>query len=305
MVHIDEHESRTTDHLTVPPGAVVVAFDGSAAAREAVHWAAAEAVGRGRPLRLVHALSWPGPELAGLELPPAVLDPRGARQAAASTLALAVRRCREEAPGIDVAGAVLPGDVVALVTVAVAEADLLVLGACGQTDAAQVLLGSSADRLVRTVARPVVVVRDRPARDAGPVVIGVDGSPASEGAVRFGFDVAARRGHDVVAVHAWSDVPLAALTGRADLDREEFRERAAAVLATRIADEERRYRGVRVQPVPVADHPAPALLEHAPGAALLVVGRHGRAGSASGALGSVSHAVAAYARCPVAVVGAA
>ncbi|MHA6794246.1 universal stress protein [Pseudonocardia bannensis] len=53
----------------------------------------------------------------------------------------------------------------------------------------------------------------------------------------------------------------------------------------------------------VLDRPAQTLLDEAAGAALLVVGRHGRARGGEALLGSVSHAVLHYARCPVAVVG--
>lgn len=37
------------------------------------------------------------------------------------------------------------------------------------------------------------------------MVVGVDGSPASEKAVRIAFEEASFRGVDLVAVHAWSD----------------------------------------------------------------------------------------------------
>jgi nucleotide-binding universal stress UspA family protein len=287
----------------LPAGAVVVAFDGSEPARDAANWAAHEVAGTGRPLRLVHALRWPPPGLADLGLPPAALDMGAARQTALAGIELAVTRCRQQAPDLDIEGSVLAGDAVESLTRAAAEADLLVLGASGQTGDPKVLLGSSAGELLRTVTRPVVVVRDRPPRGRGPVVIGVDGSPSSDRAVRFGFELAARRGHDVVAVHAWSDIPLAALTGRVDLDRQELAERAAALLSTRIAEAERRYREVRVHAVTSTDHPAQALLDRAEGAALLVVGRHGRARSRA-PLGNVSHAIAHYAPCPVAVIGA-
>ncbi|SOC49581.1 Nucleotide-binding universal stress protein, UspA family [Blastococcus aggregatus] len=288
--------------LDLPPGAVVVAFDGSVPAREAAHWAAREVAGAERPLRLLHALHWPRHELADLDLPASALDVDRMARAATTTMALAVDRCRRETPGTDVEGEVVLGNAVEVLRKAAADAALLVLGASGQTDTPQVLLGSSADELLRTAGAPVVVVRDRPTRAPGPVVIGVDGSPASERAVAFGFELAAARGHDVVAVHTWSDIPLAALSGLVDLDRDELAERAAAFLSARIGEAERRHRDVRVHTATAADHPARALLDHAAGAALLVVGRHGRARSGA-PMGSVCHAVAHYARCPVAVVG--
>jgi nucleotide-binding universal stress UspA family protein len=55
--------------------------------------------------------------------------------------------------------------------------------------------------------------------------------------------------------------------------------------------------------VVVLDRPVLALLERAGGAALLVVGRHGRAGGGATPLGSVGHEVLHYAPCPVLLVG--
>jgi nucleotide-binding universal stress UspA family protein len=60
---------------------------------------------------------------------------------------------------------------------------------------------------------------------------------------------------------------------------------------------------VPVEDVVVVDRPAGALLSHAADAALLVVGRHGRAGMVDTPLGSVCHAVLHYAPCPVLIVG--
>ena len=76
-----------------------------------------------------------------------------------------------------------------------------------------------------------------------------------------------------------------------------------ALLADRLDDVLSRYPGVVVDEVVVLDRPVRALLERADRAALLVVGRHGRAGGSDTPLGSVSHAVLHYAPCPVLLVG--
>jgi nucleotide-binding universal stress UspA family protein len=216
---------------------------------------------------------------------------------------VALRRCRQHAPGIEADGELVPGDAVEVLSEVAARADVLVLGACGQSAVPSVLLGSTAGELLRRVSTPVVVVRYSPGTSAvGRVVVGVDGSPDSEVALRFAIAVAARHRWEVTAVHAWSDIPLEALTGRADLDRAELQEHAAARLAARLAAARPAESDVPIHQVATVDHPAAALLTHAVGASLLVVGRHGRSRTEP-PMGSVSHAVAYYAACPVAVVG--
>jgi nucleotide-binding universal stress UspA family protein len=122
-------------------------------------------------------------------------------------------------------------------------------------------------------------------------------------AVQSGFDVAARRDLGVVAVHAWSDLPLETLGLRVDVDGERGRADAAVLLAEQLAEARSRFPQVQVDEVVALDRPARTLLNRATGAALLVVGRHGRARGADTPLGSVCHAVLHYAPCPVLLTG--
>jgi nucleotide-binding universal stress UspA family protein len=98
---------------------------------------------------------------------------------------------------------------------------MLVLGGSGQPASPQVLLGSSAAELTRRVTSPVVAVREALTRQSGArrIIVGVDGLAASAGAVHCGFDTAARRGLDVIAVHVWSDLPLSRHSERASRSR--------------------------------------------------------------------------------------
>lgn len=286
------------------PDPLLVAFDGSPPARQALRWAVRDAAASGRSVHLVDVLRWPVPELEGLGLPATALDGAAARRTAEAAVAQAVRRCGDQAPGVEVTGEVCEGDAVASLQEHRSEAGLLVLGASGQTGSDRVLLGSTASELLRNAGGTVVIVRGSGGAPHGPVVIGVDGSPESVRALRLGFEHAHRLHRPVVVVHAWSDIPLAALAGHVDLDRGEVRERATAVLATRIADLHHEHPDVQVTTTVAADRPVDALLAQADTAELLVVGRHGRARSV-GPLGSVSHALAHYAPCAVAVVSTA
>ncbi|MGV8874497.1 MAG: universal stress protein, partial [Rhodococcus sp. (in: high G+C Gram-positive bacteria)] len=64
----------------------------------------------------------------------------------------------------------------------------------------------------------------------------------------------------------------------------------------------RRHPTVPVRAVLVKDRPVQALLDHAQGAQLLVIGSHGRGGFPGMMLGSTSRTVIARALCPVTVV---
>lgn len=76
-------------------------------------------------------------------------------------------------------------------------------------EVAGLFAGVSASRLSSSAACPIVVVRGP--HDAGPVVVGVDGSPLSEEALAWAFEEAANRKVPLVALHAWHDGDVAGL----------------------------------------------------------------------------------------------
>jgi nucleotide-binding universal stress UspA family protein len=283
---------------------VLLAHDGSAASHAAARWAAATAVGTGRVLRVATIRRWPVPELGGLGLPSHALDVEHAERTAAGALDSALRLCRGIAPEAELHGEVLAGDPVELLAELADAAALLVLGAAGQTAHPLVLLGSTAAELARRVATPLAVIRREPAGPpAAPVVVGVDGSPASAAATWAAFAAAARDGRPVEAVHAWSDLPVAALGADVPVDPERARADAAGLLDEQLAEARRQYPDVAVRTVVAVERPTSILLDRARGAALLVVGRRGRAHATGTPLGSVSHAVLHYAPCPVLLTG--
>lgn len=141
------------------------------------------------------------------------------------------------------------------------------------------------------------------------IVVGVDGSEHGSAALRFAVEEARLRQATLVAVHAWSYVPLAPIqTGydtmelpptfvAEDLEREE--QAARALLDGALAG---LPEGVEVERRVVAGSADDAILEEAAGAALIVVGSHGHGRLASALLGSVSSRVIGHAPCPVVVV---
>jgi nucleotide-binding universal stress UspA family protein len=183
------------------------------------------------------------------------------------------------------------------------KADMVVVGSRGRGGFAELVVGSTAVALTARAHCPVIVVRGKETVD-GPIVVGVDGSPASEAALAFAYDMAARRKAELVAVHVWSDV-VSVWGGSVpipDLDWDAVATDERIVLSERLAGWRERYPDTAVRQVVHEDRPAQRLITEAEGAQLLVVGSLGRGALANALLGSVSHALLHHAPCPVAIV---
>lgn len=285
---------------------VVVGIDGSESAMHATRWAAREAARRDVPLRLVHVCSLQPVRHPRQVAPPpeyhaAVLDQGRHWLTEASAAAHHV------VPGLPVVTdlhAGIPAD--ALVAES-QDAQLMVLGSRGMGGFTSLLVGSVAVALSAHGHCPVVVMHSSTVDGAppagGPVVVGVDGSELSDAAVTFAFEEAAARGVPLVAVHTWLDVNAAGawavLPNTIDWDWVQKEEEK--LLAERLVAWRDKFAGVEVRPVVVRDRPDRALLEHAAGAQLIVVGTRGRNALTGMGLGSVSQTLLHHAQCPVAV----
>lgn len=146
----------------------------------------------------------------------------------------------------------------------------------------------------------VAVIRDEelPDPQLAPVLLGIDGSPASELATQIAFDEASRRGVDLVAIHAWSD---AALSEVFEIDWPSVEEETQRNLAESLAGWRARYLDVIVHRLIARDRPAQHLINKSETAQLVVVGSHGRGGLIRMLLGSVSNAVLHSVKVPVIV----
>lgn len=137
-------------------------------------------------------------------------------------------------------------------------------------------------------------------RDDHPVVLGVDGTPAGEGAIGYAFEAADRRAVPLVAVHVWRDElddpewsPAFADVDPAEQERE--------LLSERLAGWSGRFPDVEVTRVLDDEQPVRALVARSLQASLLVVGTRGKV-RVPGRWGSVAGAVMHEAQCPVVMV---
>ena len=282
---------------------ILVAVDGSSESDAAVRWATDEAVLHHAPITLAHVVvpvvtSWPVRSLQG-EFNQWQED--NARQVLDQAEKM-VRAGRDESALPDVRTEILHDyDVPALVA-ASKQAQMVVVGSRGLGAVGRAVLGSVSSGLVHHARCPVAIVHADQARApdrTSPVLLGIDGSPASEAATALAFDEASRRRVDLVALHAWSDVGVFPIVG---MDWHEHEDEGHEVLGERLAGWQEQYPDVHVRRRIVCDKPARWLIEESQQAQLVVVGSHGRGGFPGMLLGSVGSAVAQGAKAPVIVV---
>ncbi|MEV6978962.1 universal stress protein [Kitasatospora sp. NPDC093806] len=142
------------------------------------------------------------------------------------------------------------------------------------------------------------------ANSANPrIVVGVDGSPAAEQALRWAVDYARLAGGSIHAIAAW-EYPAFYGWGGTSVPAPEFNpeELAGKTLSESVARVVGTEPAVRITESVLPGNAAQALLEAAAGAALLVVGSRGLGGFSGALLGSVSRHLTEHAPCPVVVV---
>ena len=172
--------------------------------------------------------------------------------------------------------------------------DAIVVGSRGLTAIQRLLLGSTAENVVRHASCPVLVVRNGPLKRTRKVLLPVDWDEGSKAAVRYAV---ARAGKDVklLAIHA---------IGFPRLIETEFADELSAD-----APSSRKLRkfldGLGAKGVPakvVLGEPAEAILDAAHDFDLVVIATRGRKGAARAVLGSVAEKVVRRNEGPVLVV---
>jgi nucleotide-binding universal stress UspA family protein len=177
-----------------------------------------------------------------------------------------------------------------------ARAEMLVVGSRGQGGFAGLPVGSVSSQVAAHAHGRIVVVRGHwrrvPTHAPALIVVGTEGSAASEPAVEFAFEEAVHHSTALLAVCALADAPGNLGCAREIEDSFEHlisrwgKEHPEVVVGRHISQGCART----------------ALLDAAGEAQLLVVGARGRGGIEGMMLGSVSTALLQHAPCPVVIV---
>jgi nucleotide-binding universal stress UspA family protein len=257
---------------------VVVGLDGSPSSAAALKVAAAEALARGVPLRIVHAYVWPLLYACLINLPYRPGEWQPARSAVEMVAAVA-RRIRTTHPELPVQTAVTSGGGGPVLVDESSRAALVVVGARGAGGVAGLLAGPTLGYLSAHAHCPVLIVADgqAPVADGGHVCVGLAETPSSQAALRFACTWAEHHRASVEAVHVGPALPPIG----------------------RPADGS----GVSVRPMLISGvTPADGLIAAGRSARLLVLGTH-RPGRPTGpALGSLGRRVLRRCSCPVVLV---
>ena len=276
--------------MTGMTGEVIAGYDGSADSELALHWAARDARDRGVTLTVCHA--W-APEELSLVFEPAMFEL--ARSHGEKIVNRGVEHARPFAGRGGVQPLLVSGPPVRVLCERSGANTMVVVGSRGRGRLAGLLLGSVAWQLAGHGQGRMVIVREaarRPNSAPGPVVAGIDGSPASHAALEFAGEEAALRSLPLLAVCALADAP-ASLGGARQMEEEFSRQ---------LILWEKDHPAVSVLYHVSQGSPRAALLEAAAEAQMVVVGARGRGGIPGMTLGSVTAALLHHAPCPVGIV---
>jgi nucleotide-binding universal stress UspA family protein len=235
----------------LPGLVVVVGTDGSAPSMEAVRQAALAAHWRNRPLRIVHAFSWPAMHVAVGPWPDGRID-TGLLQDAEDLLAKAALAAREVSPQLRLSTHLMPGLPVPVLLRATRGAELLVLGGRGLSEFTGLLIGSVTAQMAVHSPIPVLVCKGF-AGNEGPVVAGIDGSRWALHVLEAAHAEARWRRADLLSVTcvprveaAPYEMPASAL--EADTAPERLSARKVSALSVRYAEVRVRAEVLRREP---------------------------------------------------------
>ena len=208
----------------------------------------------------------------------------------------------------------IPSELVLAAAVA-EDADLIIVGTAGKSGLAHVLLGSTAERIIRTASCPVLAVRmdgsgaehttgsTSQSATLDRILVPVDFSDCSLDALEYAVAVAQRAQASVMLLHVMEPASYGldfTVPNRAarEHEREVLTERLASLVAALDAAH------VKSESLVRGGLPRDSILEAARAwsADLIVMGTHGRGGLSHALYGSVVESVLRKSHCPILTV---
>jgi nucleotide-binding universal stress UspA family protein len=285
--------------MTIKP--IIVGADGTESSKAAVRWAAREAHRLHLPLRVTHAFDWEWRE-ARYDMSNDYFDQ--ARKIAEGITATAVFEARAVAPDLEISGDPVIGNAVPRLLAGSGNCSLMVLGSRGRGGFGSLLLGSVSQRVATHARCSAVVVRGRGDRTDGPVVAGLDDSPAGDEVLETAFEMAAGRESVLKVVRSYlPPLPLWMSSVHAfdpptpAADAEE-----RALVEEQLAPWRAKYPDVPVEVVLTHEGAASVLVAASADAQLVIVGSRGRGVITGTLLGSTGLELLHHAECPVYLV---
>lgn len=281
---------------------VVVGVDPSAGAGDALRWADQFVRHTGRSLRVV--TSWSYPAAAALPGGPQLHGPTEMDERTAAELTRVVHdTIGREIPPADLLVRRGPADLALLTAAEAEDVALLVVGKRGLGPIDGRLLGSVSRRVAELSHCPVAVIPSLPGKGplppaAGPILVGVDASPAASAARDWAVATATEIGADLIFAHGVAGLP--AELPDAGLTR--FVDRARFMVQGHVEAAE--LAGCRAGGEVAVMDPRRLLddLAARTGAQMIVVGASGEGTGAGLLVGTVVHYVAQFATIPVVIV---
>jgi nucleotide-binding universal stress UspA family protein len=191
---------------------------------------------------------------------------------------------------------------------AAAGVDLIVMGTHGRGGVAHALLGSVAERVVRTAPCPVLTIREAPPNVVTRILVPTDFSATSDAALDAAYLLATSFNAELQLLHVLDDPFLTE-----GLAAEAYITEAPALRTAMLRDAQERLSRravsrhpglVRIGTEVLFGHGAKTIVEYAAQRSTdaIVMGTHGRTGVAHVLLGSIAERVVRTAPCPVLTV---
>ncbi|MCM4084380.1 universal stress protein [Paractinoplanes hotanensis] len=282
---------------------IVVGYDGSRDAREALRWAFAEAARTGADVDIVYVWRWPEYLPASSLVPGVPVWPdMTAEKELEVMLADVADGARAQFPGVTARTVIAHGSPASVLRDLSSGASLVVVGGRSHGLLQDFWLGSVAGALAAHASSSVVVVRDGGDKPAGaPIVLGLDESGHSDRAAEFAFEQAAAQNVPLRVVRAWMPPPDPWL-GSSFIDREEVSTAELAAVREQVGVWQRKYPSVELRIEAIVGHPYRVVAEAAEQARMVVLGARGKGGFSALRLGSVSRYVLHHVSVTTAIV---